>query len=115
MDTNIKIIIIKRKFIHILPFTHVTMLYYVTSLIVFIFNSMNERTIKKVRHLNESMLQIGALPHPGVGPLLIGEDQVKHHAYYQWVPFILFLQGIMFRLPHMLWKSWEGNSISPFY
>jgi len=34
------------------------------------------------------------------------------HAYYQWVPFVLFLQGLMFYLPHFLWKTYEGQRLS---
>jgi len=29
---------------------------------------------------------------PGVGPYVPGEHEVQHHNYYQWVPFMLFLQ-----------------------
>ena len=32
-------------------------------------------------------------------------------AYYQWVPFMLFLQSIMFYLPHIIYKSVEGGKI----
>lgn len=38
-----------------------------------------------------------------------GEEEVK--AYYQWVPFMLFLQSIMFYLPHIIYKSVEGGKI----
>jgi innexin len=48
--------------------------------------------------------------HPGVGPMYL-EDPIQHHAYYQWVPFVLFLQAIMFYCTHMLWRSWEGGKI----
>lgn len=64
----------------------------------------------QIRHLNETMLQKGALPHPGIGPVY-PDDQIKHHAYYQWVPFVLFTQAIFFYLPHLLWRSWEGGKI----
>ncbi len=37
--------------------------------------------------------------------------QVTHKAYYQWVPFMLFLQGLLFYLPHLLFKMWEGGKI----
>ena len=30
-------------------------------------------------------------PHPGVAPIVPGEE-VVHHKYYQWVVFVLFLQ-----------------------
>ena len=39
------------------------------------------------------------------------DDETKYHAYYQWVPFVLFLQGIMFYVPHLILKSWDGDKI----
>lgn len=56
------------------------------------------------------MLQKGVLPHPGIGPVY-PSDNIKHHAYYQWVPFVLFAQAICFYLPHLLWRSMEGGKI----
>lgn len=58
------------------------------------------------------MLAGGWIPHPGIGDIGPNE-QVKHHAYYQWVPFVLLGQAIFFYLPHFLWRQWEGNCISP--
>jgi len=40
---------------------------------------------------------------------LDGEDKFVRHAYYQWVPFVLFLQGVMFYLPHYFWKMYEDE------
>lgn len=60
------------------------------------------------------MLQSGTIPHPGIGPMEV-DDPIRHHAYYQWVPFFLFSQALMFYFPHHLWKGWEGNSLLAFY
>lgn len=68
-------------------------------------------TFTVVRHLNETMLQQGVIPHPGIGPLYGPEDEVKYHAYYQWVPFVLFLQAICFYAPHLFWRSLEKGRI----
>ncbi|XP_059056514.1 innexin inx7-like [Achroia grisella] len=67
-------------------------------------------TFTIVRHYNESLLQTGLLPHPGVGPIL-ENDETIHHKYYQWVPFLLFLQSIAFYMPHYIWKKKEGGRI----
>lgn len=39
------------------------------------------------------------------------DGKETHHNYYQWVPFVLFLQGILFYLPHWFWKSWEERKM----
>jgi len=46
--------------------------------------------------------------HVGLGPET--GDSVRH-AYYQWVPFMLFLQGVMFYIPHYLWKAFEQKKM----
>ncbi|RVE55226.1 hypothetical protein evm_000124 [Chilo suppressalis] len=67
-------------------------------------------TLTIVRHYNESLLQSGFLPHPGVGPIS-ETDQVSHHKYYLWVPFVLVSQSICFYIPHYCWKLNEGGRI----
>jgi len=47
-------------------------------------------------------------PHPGVAPLVPGEE-VVYHKYYQWVVFVLFIQAMMFHLPRIVWKHSEGG------
>lgn len=47
--------------------------------------------------------------HPGLGNDFDGEK--RYHSYYQWVPFMLFFQGILFYMPHWMWKQWEDGKI----
>nr|BDT62800.1 MAG: innexin [Metapenaeus joyneri majanivirus] len=53
----------------------------------------------------------GGIAHPGVGTHNNSEDDKIYHTYYQWVPFILFFQALMFYTPHWLWKAWEGGKL----
>lgn len=48
--------------------------------------------------------------YQGVEPYVQGGEKT-HHAYYQWVPFVLFLQGILFYFPHYLWKTLEDRKL----
>ena len=47
----------------------------------------------------------------GVGPYNQRTDETQYKAYYQWVPFVLFLQALMFYTPHTLFKAWEGEKV----
>lgn len=38
--------------------------------------------------------------------------RVFWHSYYQYVPVLLFIQAVMFYLPHYMWKLWENGTIS---
>jgi hypothetical protein len=47
----------------------------------------------------------------GVGPYNPERDDIKVKAYYQWVPFMLFLQAIMFYIPHIVYELAEGKKV----
>jgi len=49
------------------------------------------------------------VPHPGVAP--VNEEEITHHAYYQWVCFFLFLQFLLFHIPRTIWKNSEGGKV----
>ncbi|GLH11494.1 hypothetical protein R5R35_004186 [Gryllus longicercus] len=49
--------------------------------------------------------------HPGLGSYVPDEDETRYHAYYQWVPFMLFFQGLLFYTPHWFWKNWEEGKM----
>lgn len=49
--------------------------------------------------------------HPGVGPVHWDSRTVRH-SYYQWVPFVLFGQALLFYLPHLMWRSYEAGTIA---
>ncbi|ALC48259.1 inx7 [Drosophila busckii] len=68
-------------------------------------------TFTVVRHMNNTALNSGSIFEPGIGPYNRQSDEVKKHAYYQWVPFVLFAQALCFYMPHALWKKWEGGRI----
>lgn len=61
---------------------------------------------------------------PGVGPYVRGEHEVQYHNYYQWVPFMLFLQVMQHAvLSHQQLHSFRSirsiqalqNSMSPVF
>lgn len=41
----------------------------------------------------------------------VNGNTIIYHSYYQWVPFMLFFQAILFYAPHWIWKMWEGGKI----
>lgn len=47
-------------------------------------------------------------PHPGVSGHT-EKDSLKFYGYYQWVAPVLFVQAVLFYLPHHIWKVWEGG------
>ncbi|CAB3379383.1 Hypothetical predicted protein [Cloeon dipterum] len=51
-----------------------------------------------------------SVAYPGVGPIVPGEEPI-YHSYYQWVPFVLFFQGILFYGPHYIWKNYEDSKM----
>ncbi|XP_066593965.1 innexin inx7 [Prorops nasuta] len=67
-------------------------------------------TFTVAKHMNYTAVELGHVAHPGVGPVT-KQDEVVHHAYYQWVPFVLFFQALSFYMPHYLWRKWEGGRL----
>ncbi|XP_037086515.1 innexin inx3-like [Pollicipes pollicipes] len=47
----------------------------------------------------------------GIGPGHPEKDEKHHITYYQWVPVVLFLQGVSFYIPHWIWKMFEDHRI----
>ena len=39
------------------------------------------------------------------------DDRFVRHAYYQWVPFVLFLQAVMFYTPYFIWSIYEDGKL----
>ena len=52
-----------------------------------------------------------ATAQDGVGPINTNNDETRYKNYYQWVPFVLFLQSLMFYTPHTIFKIWEGEKV----
>ncbi|XP_013787524.1 innexin inx2-like [Limulus polyphemus] len=48
--------------------------------------------------------------HPGVAKHEPG-DEVKEHAYYQWVCFVTFLQALLFYVPRFMWRGFEEGKV----
>ena len=64
------------------------------------------------KHYVDFDTQIGNdVAHTGVGPYNPEKDQISMKNYYQWVPFMLFLQAVMFYIPHIVYKSMEGHKL----
>lgn len=55
------------------------------------------------------------IAHPGVHPGYTSSSDEKHesrhHKYYQWVTFFVYLQALFFYIPRGLWKMAEGGKI----
>ena len=50
--------------------------------------------------------------HLGIGEFNAEKNEVEYKSYYQWVPFVLFLQACVFYVPHVLFKIAEGGKVS---
>ncbi|XP_051163360.1 innexin inx3 [Leptopilina boulardi] len=62
-------------------------------------------TFSMPQNLNKPIDEVG---HPGLGN---DDGPRRYHSYYQWVPFMLFFQGVLFYVPHWMWKQWEEGKV----
>ena len=62
------------------------------------------------KHFNKTGIGFSRASY-GVGAYNPTKDDVQYKAYYRWVPFVLFLQGILFYLPHILFKVFSFSYI----
>jgi len=43
-----------------------------------------------------------------------GADE-NAHLYYQWIVFMLVISALMFKIPHLIWKTYEGGIMKAFF
>ena len=68
-------------------------------------------TFSVPKHFVEHNNEIGTIvSNTGVGTYG-PDDEIEIKGYYQWVPFMLFLQGAMFYVPHLIFKYLEEGKI----
>lgn len=68
-------------------------------------------TFSVPKHYVDYDTEIGQeVAHTGVGPYT-DDDYIEIKAYYQWVPFVLFLQAAMFYVPHLIYKMFEAGKL----
>jgi len=64
------------------------------------------------RHYVSKDTQLGNhVSQTGVGPYNPEHDDISVKAYYQWVPFMLFFQALLFYMPHVIYEFTEGNKV----
>jgi len=69
-------------------------------------------TFSVPKHYKDYHIEVGDdVSQTGVGPYNPYKDYIQVKAYYQWVPFMLFLQGLMFYIPHIIYKWAEEGKV----
>ena len=69
-------------------------------------------TFSVPKHYKDYEIEVGNdVSQTGVGPYNPYKDYIQVKAYYQWVPFMLFLQGLMFYIPHLIYKAAEEGKV----
>lgn len=57
------------------------------------------------------MSKVGSeVVYPGVTNVRGSMNEERtYHAYYQWVPFVLFLQAVWLYTPRYIWRSYDNG------
>ena len=42
-------------------------------------------------------------------------SEIEDISYYQWVPLMLAISALIFKIPRLVWKQLEGGTIKNFY
>jgi len=69
-------------------------------------DTYNVSTLKTIQMTEGGGAEFSSCAGCGVAPCK------KVHNYYQWVAYILVLQGVLFLLPHQLWSIMEGGRVN---
>ena len=48
--------------------------------------------------------------HPGIRTHDPSKNRKQYYVFYQWVCFVLFLQGVSFFLPRFIWRTFVVSS-----
>jgi len=66
-----------------------------------------------LKHMRRTEVLMPGEAHSGIATDSYKEEKTKvYHSYYQWIPFILFIQGVLFYIPYRVWKNIVGERVT---